>query len=539
MIDDFIGGKHGRKQIRQLHPLVDPVLAPTYGVPVYQEQVMQIAQRLSGYTLGGADLLRRAMGKKKAEEMARQQQLFIDGAVKNGVEAAQAESIFKEIEGFASYGFNKSHSAAYAMITYHTGYLKAHYPAEFFAAVMTADKDKVEKVVRTVAEARAWGVPVLPPDINASAIDFTVVYAHSDGRGRKRGPGKLKDRFGPQIRFGLGGIRGVGDAALESVFEAREAGGPFTDLFDFASRVDSKRLNKGVLEALVQCGAFDSVLEPIGVSRARAFAAIERAVERSRSASRDRERGQTTLFGMFDAAREAEGSKAALAEYPPAEEWDQIERLRREKQALGWYVSGHPLMRYGTKLARLGATGAGELKGVDSWSPATVAGMVEQYQEKIFRGSGAKAAFFELEDLTGRVRAKLRGDRIETYAHLLTSGDPVLVSGKVSFPVTDEPDDEAEPTLQVDEVVPLSDAVLQATRSVSISLKAAETSHDQLVRLKDLLKGHPGPCSVELVVRLPDGAEAVMAVDGARVLPNDAWLSSLERAFGRTVAELR
>ena len=179
MIEDFIGGKHGRKPIRKLHPSVDSVLAPTYGVPVYQEQVMQIAQRLAGYTLGGADLLRRAMGKKKAEEMQKQQASFVDGARENGVSEEQALAIFQEIEGFASYGFNKSHSAAYALVTYQTAYLKAHYPTEFFAALLTADKDKIEKVVRTIAEARAWGVSVLPPDVNASALDFTVVYQHA------------------------------------------------------------------------------------------------------------------------------------------------------------------------------------------------------------------------------------------------------------------------------------------------------------------------------------------------------------------------
>src|SRR5215510_15136386 len=221
MIDDFIGGKHGKKAIRKLHDLVDPVLAPTYGVPVYQEQVMQIAQRLSGYTLGGADLLRRAMGKKKAEEMAKQQTDFVAGAERNGVSGEQAAAIFKEMEGFASYGFNKSHSAAYALVTYQTAYLKAHYPTEFFAALLTADKDKIDKVVRTIAEARAWGVSVLPPDVNASDIDFTVVYGAPQGNGPPRGPGRLRDRYRPQIRFGLGAVRGLGEAALETVFDAR------------------------------------------------------------------------------------------------------------------------------------------------------------------------------------------------------------------------------------------------------------------------------------------------------------------------------
>ncbi len=542
MIDDFIGGKHGRKPIRKLHPLVDDVLRPTYGVPVYQEQVMQIAQQLAGYSLGGADLLRRAMGKKKAEAMAKEHAKFIEGAVARGVSAEQADSIFKEVEGFASYGFNKSHSAAYALVTYHTAYLKAHYPAEFFAALMSADQDKIEKVVRTIAEARAWGVSVLPPDINMSSLDFTVVYAHPDGRG-PRGPGKLRDRYGPQIRFGLGAVRGVGASALETVFEAREAGGPFRDLFDFAERVDARRLNKGVLEALVQCGAFDSTLGPMGISRARAFAAVDRALERARSASRDRERGQTTLFGMFEAASGdsgADDAAGALDEYPTAESWDRLELLRREKAALGCYVSGHPLLRYGNKLARLGALATDKVAGEQAWSLVSVAGMVENYQERLFRGgSGGKAAFLEIEDMRGRVRAKLRGDRIETYAHILTGGEAVLVSGKVSFPVTDEPSDEQEPTLLVDSVEPLAAAVLKATRSVSIRLDAERTGRHDLEALKRLLDTSPGSCPVELVLALPDGSEAVLALDGTRVTPDDHVLAGLERMFGETVAELR
>jgi DNA polymerase-3 subunit alpha len=540
MIDDFIGGKHKRKAIRKLHPLVDEVLAPTYGVPVYQEQVMQIAQHLAGYTLGGADMLRRAMGKKKAEEMQKQMASFIDGAKKKGVSEEQATAIFREVEGFASYGFNKSHSAAYALITYQTAYLKAHYPTEFFAAILTADKDKIDKVVRTIAEARAWGVAVLPPDINASAVDFTVVYEHTDGKGPPRGPGRLRDRLGPRIRFGLGALRGVGEAALEIVFEARDAGGDFRDLFDFATRVDAKRLNRGVLESLVQCGSFDTVLAPMGISRARALGAVDRALERSKSASRDRERGQTTLFGMFEAASDKQEGTAALADYPPGEEWDRLELLRREKAALGCYVSGHPLFRYGNKLGRLGVTPSDRVANEAPWTPATVAGMVENYQEKLFKGgAGGKAAFFEMEDMTGRVKCKLRGDRIDTYGSLLTGGEPVLVSGKVSFPITDEPDKEREPTIQVDSVELLSDAVLKATRSLSIRLEAERTGRAQLIRLRQLLETSPGSCPVELVLELPGGAQAVMALSETRVTPSDAVLSGLERMFGAPVAELR
>jgi DNA polymerase-3 subunit alpha len=535
MIDSFIGGKHGKKEIRKLHPLVDAVLAPTYGVPVYQEQVMQIAQKLAGYSLGGADLLRRAMGKKKAEVMAQQQKAFTEGAVANGVSEQQAIDIFKEIEGFASYGFNKSHSSAYALITYQTAYLKAHYPAEFFAALMTADKDKIEKVVRVIAEARAWGLAVLPPDINASHIDFTVVYRSPEGRARQR-TGKLRDPLAPQIRFGLGAVRGLGSAALESVFASRSEGGPFKDLFDFVARVDARKLNKGVLEALIQCGALDASLVERGLSRARAMAAVDVALERSRQASRDRAAGQTTLFGLFDASQP---QSAKTDTYPQCPEWDQLELLAREKAALGCYVSGHPLNRYGTKLQRIGTASAEGLSSLEPWSQASLGGIVENYQEKVFKGGGGKAAFFEIEDMTGRVKAKLRGDRVETYGPILTAGEPVLVTGKVSFPMSDEASEELEPTLLVDEVVPLSDAVRNATRSIRLKLDAREHGSQRFGKLKEVLETHTGACPVDMILALPDGAQAQLALEGLKVDPSDAVLSALERLFGGYVAELR
>ena len=288
MVKDFVDCKHGRKQIAKMHDKVDFILEPTYGVIVYQEQVMQVAQALSGYSLGGADLLRRAMGKKKPEEMAKQKTTFVDGAKSLGVLEEDADRIFGLLEFFAGYGFNKSHSAAYALITYQTAYLKAHYPVELLCGIMTSDKEKIDKVVRTIADARAMGVTVLPPDVNESDIDFKVVYTHPGGNKRpsKSDRGAVgRDHCGPQIRFGLGAVRGLGEAALEALLEARREGGPFGDLFDFASRVDAKRINKGVFEALVECGAFDTTLAARGISRAQAFASIEIALERSRAAS--------------------------------------------------------------------------------------------------------------------------------------------------------------------------------------------------------------------------------------------------------------
>jgi DNA polymerase-3 subunit alpha len=243
---------------------------------------------------------------------------------------------------------------------------------------------------------------------------------------------------------------------------------------------------------------------------------------------------------MFEAASEKREGALALADYPPGVEWDRLELLRREKSALGCYVSGHPLFRYGNKLGRLGVTASDRVPSEAPWTPITVAGMVENYQERLFKGgAGGKAAFFEMEDMTGRVKCKLRGDRIDTYGSLFTGGDPVLVSGKVSFPITDDPGEEREPTLLVDSVELLSDAVLKATRSLSIRLTAERTGRDELVRLRQLLETSPGSCPVELVLELPGGAEAVMALSETRVTPSDAVLSGLERMFGAPVAELR
>jgi len=549
MVKDFVDCKHGRKPIEKMHPLVDELLEPTYGVIVYQEQVMQIAQKLAGYTLGGADLLRRAMGKKKPEEMAKQKAVFVEGALKNGVKVEDAERIFGLLEYFAGYGFNKSHSAAYALITYQTAYLKAHYPVEFLCALMTADRDKIEKVVRIIAEGRAWGVEILPPEINESKRDFTVVYSAKDAgtngkpKGTRRGPSRLKDPYHPKIRFGLGAIRGVGETAIEAVLEAREAGGLFKDLFDFAERVDPKRVNKGVLEALVQCGALDASLQAKGITRARAFAAIDKAVERARSASKDRDSGQTSLFGLF--AKAAPVASSRLDEYPVVEPWDSRETLAREKQTLGFYVSGHPLDRYGVELGRFEVVPTSALAGMDPWSKVRVGGVVEGYRERIFKGGGGKIAFFILEDTTGRVEVKVREKQINTYADVLNKGEPVLISGKVSFPMVDEGAEDAEaaprePTLMLDEAHLLSDAILSQARSVAITVKSRNAKREHIDRLGVLLRACPGACPVQLVIQLDDGAEAVLALGrDLRVEPNDAMLTRIEKLFGEQVVELR
>ncbi|HEX4445302.1 MAG TPA: DNA polymerase III subunit alpha [Polyangiaceae bacterium] len=571
MVEDFVNRKHGRAPIASLHPLVDELLAPTYGVIVYQEQVMQIAQKLAGYTLGGADLLRRAMGKKKPEEMAKQKSIFLEGARSKGVVESEAERIFALLEYFAGYGFNKSHSAAYALITYQTAWLKAHYPVELLCAILTSDKDRIDKVVRTIADARAMGVTVLPPDVNESDTDFKVIYTNPKGdkklRRSVKGP---QDTFGPEIRFGLGAVRGLGGAALEAVFEARQ-GGLFRDLFDLAARVDAKRVNKGVFEALVQCGAFDLTLEQRGVTRARAFTSVDIALERSRAASRDRAAGQTTLFGLFDAAPQ-QASAPTAGDYVECEPWDRRELLVRERQSLGFYVSGHPLERYlgrrlertesapgvdGRKaeraakasgdaaLAKLGAMPIADCAGMDDWAQVKIVGMVEGYRERIFKDGGGKVAFFELEDLTGRVNVKLRARDIDQYAPLLAAGEPVLVSGKVSFPqrgedAEDEPEGPREPTILLNEVHSLAETVRADTRAIAIRVPAERTRAADLSSLARVLSGAKGTCPVALHVAFADGREAVLSLgDAWKVDVGDALLSGIERIFGQQVAELR
>ncbi|MFO0666508.1 MAG: DNA polymerase III subunit alpha [Polyangiaceae bacterium] len=545
MVGDFVNRKNGRAPIAKMHPLVDHLLAPTYGVIVYQEQVMQVAQVLAGYTLGGADLLRRAMGKKKPEEMAKQKDLFLAGAAQKGVDSKDAEHIFGLLEYFAGYGFNKSHSAAYALITYQTAYLKAHYPAELLCGILTSDKDRVDKVVRTIADARAMGITVLPPDANESDLDFKTVYSHPEGNKRIPRGARVKDPLGPQIRFGLGAVRGVGESALETLFEARKEGGNYTDMFDFASRIDAKRINKGVLEALVQCGAFDSTL-PSGITRARAYASIEIALERARSATRDRERGQASLFGLMAAA---EAPTAKASEYLACPPWDRRESLVREQKALGFYVSGHPLDRYlkGDRvLAKLGAAQTVSCHQMDDWAVVKVVGMVEGYRERIFKDGGGKIAFFDLEDLWGRLTVKVRGNAIDNFASVLTSGEPVIVTGKVSFPhrgddAPEEADDQArEATLLLNDVVPLISAIRADATSLAIRLPFEDTKPSDFAAVKEVLRGAPGDCPVSLVLTAQDGAEALLALPSSlRVDVGDPLFSGLEKVFGKHVAELR
>jgi DNA polymerase-3 subunit alpha len=420
MVDDFINRKHGRARIKYPYPSLEPILKPTYGVILYQEQVMQIAQVLSGYTLGGADLLRRAMGKKKPEEMAQQRSVFVQGAEGRGVNGKLAADIFDLIEKFAGYGFNRSHSAAYALIAYQTAWLKTHYPAAFMAAVLSADMDKTDKVVTMIAECRDMKINVLPPDINRCEYAFVVLDEDAQERpAETRSPGVAQS-----ILYGLGAIKGLGQAAIDAILDVRRADGPFRDLFDFCRRIDLRRVNRRVLESLIKAGALDS----LGSHRAALMTSLSLALAAADQAGRAKEARQDDMFGLDGGESAASAPPAAvLAEVPP---WSEELRLEGEKETLGLYLTGHPIARYEQELARFIDSTIAELRPTEDKN-IVVAGLVVGMRAMQTR-RGDRMAFVTLDDRTGRLELAVFSDLFERHRDLLVKDTLLVVEGEVS-----------------------------------------------------------------------------------------------------------
>ncbi|WP_149193866.1 DNA polymerase III subunit alpha [Luteimonas suaedae] len=404
---EWVDRKHGNTEVSYPHPALEAVLKPTYGVIVYQEQVMQIAQELAGYSLGGADLLRRAMGKKKPEEMAKERAKFEAGAAERGVDPRTATQIFDLMEKFAEYGFNKSHSAAYALVAYQTAWLKVHYPAEFMAAVLSSDMDNTDKVVGFLEEARARGLEVMPPDVNASTYMFEAMDAGT-------------------IRYGLGALKGVGRGACEAIAEERARGGPYADLLDFCRRVGSAKLNRRTLEALIQSGALDA----LGSHRASLMLQLPEVIKACDQLAREREAGQVSLFGGGDAA------PALKIELPETDPWPLAQILSGERETLGHYLSGHPIDPYREELQILVGHDLGQLDAVwaarpeesrGSWRPEVntiVAGLVTAMRKR-----GEAQAFVQLEDGRGRLECAFFAEALQEYAPLLTRDRILIVEG--------------------------------------------------------------------------------------------------------------
>jgi DNA polymerase-3 subunit alpha len=542
MVDVFINRKHGRERVSYAHPKLEGILKDTYGVIVYQEQVMQIAQVLGGYSLGRADLLRRAMGKKKAEVMAQERSGFLEGCAKNGVEPRVANDIFDLMEKFAEYGFNKSHSAAYGLVTYQTAYLKAHYPVEFMAALLTSEKDSTDKVVAHIAEARADGITVLPPDANDSDLAFGVSPNPKYSPEAKKG---VKS-YAQLIRFGLGAIKGVGENSIEGILAARKA--PFAGLFDFCSRIDTKRINRKTVEALVSAGAFDFTGKP----RKALWDAIEAALAQGSAAQKDRDSGQFGLFGAQQRkpkAAEAEG--AALAAQGPIdervfgkEEWSERERLAKEKEALGFYITGHPLAPYEQDVKRYGTHTCASLASAKGYEKVAVAGIVAGWRERITK-TGKRIAFAALEDLTGTRDLVIYEDVVLKHEALLKGDEPVLIKGMVRLAekfgqeAQQAEASEPSPEIKVDEVQRLAD--VRAARSTRVEIRVAvdAATPERLGELKALLGKHPGNCAASLTLVQTGTAETRIALRGSKVAPDDELFAAVDRLFGAKVCAVR
>ncbi len=505
MVSDYVARKNGLTRVEYLVPELEGLLAETLGVIVYQDQVLQIANRLAGYTLGEADLLRRAMGKKKADEMAQHRDKFVSGCANNRIDPQKAETLFDLIAEFAGYGFPKAHSTAYAFLTYQTAYLKANHPRPFLAALLSIEAGNHDKLARYIAHAREHKIEVLPPDVNESDRDFTPASAG--------------------IRFGLAGVKNVGEGAIESILDVRRAGGPFTSLHEFAQRVDSRRVNRRVVESLVKCGAFDS----LHANRARVWNALDAALEQGASAQRDRELGQGSLFGA------ATGTEEVARELPEAPAWTDAERLAGEKEVLGFYVTGHPLQAHSAELARWTDVSAGTAAAKVT-REVRAGGVLTAYRETRTR-RGLTMAFATLEDLEGSFELVIFPDTWTTSREVLIKAK----EGGATVPLVAEGTlESADPArMLVRRLFALADAASHLAVRVHIAVRAEEATRDRLLALRSLLKAHAGDCSVVVHLRIPGESETVLGLgDSSGVDATPALLREIDGLFGRPVAEL-
>jgi DNA polymerase-3 subunit alpha len=500
MIDDFIDRKHGRKKIEYELPELQEILEETLGVIVYQEQVMQIANRLAGYSLGEADLLRRAMGKKKAEEMAQQRERFVEGAVQRKYPPRKIEKIFDLMAQFAGYGFNKSHSAAYALLAYHTAYLKTHYPVEFMAALLTSVTGSTDNVVKYTNECREIGIPVEAPDINVSDANFTP--------------------HGEAIRFGLAAVKNVGDNAIESIVAARKKLGRFRTIFEFCETVDLRLLNKRVLESLIKSGATDSLGR-----RAQLMEVLDKAIERAQKAQRDAESGQHGLFGVFQEENETDNDQL-----PNVPDWDEHTRLAAEKEILGFFITGHPLEKYKNKLEDLQALNTEELSAMKNSTgkdeTIVTAGLITNLRVlKSKRGEFYAQAM--LEDMSGSIDMIVFPEAFKRLGEKVKLEVPVLVRAGVRI------EEGANPKITAAEIMPLEEAKVPLPRAIRIRVPLETAGEHTVDDLHQLFLGSKGEAKVLFDVERQGDFMVVMEAEGYNVLPDRNFIARVEQLCGR------
>ncbi|MEI7062815.1 DNA polymerase III subunit alpha [Dickeya chrysanthemi] len=511
MVDNFIDRKHGREEIsypdiQWQHETLKPVLEPTYGIILYQEQVMQIAQVLAGYTLGGADMLRRAMGKKKPEEMAKQRSVFKEGAERMGVDGELSMKIFDLVEKFAGYGFNKSHSAAYALVSYQTLWLKAHYPAEFMAAVMTADMDNTDKIVGLVDECWRMGLKILPPDINSGLYHFHV---NNDG----------------EIVYGIGAIKGVGEGPIEAIIEARNNGGYFRDLFDLCARTDIKKLNRRVLEKLIMSGAFDR----LGPHRAALMNSLVDAMKSAEQHAKAEAIGQADMFGVL--AETPEQVEQSYSTVPP---WPEQVVLDGERETLGLYLTGHPINQYLKEIERYaGGVRLKDMHPTERGKMTTAVGLVLAARVMVTK-RGNRIGVCTLDDRSGRLEVMLFTDALEKYQHLLEQDRILIASGQVSFD-----DFSGGLKMTVRELMDISEAREKYARGLAISLTDRQIDDQLLNRLRQSLEPHrSGTIPVHLYYQRQDARARLRFGAAWRVTPTDVLLNDLRTLVGNEQVEL-
>ncbi len=513
MVDDFIARKHGHAKVAyptpELHHTdLEPVLKPTYGVILYQEQVQRIAQVLAGYSLGGADLLRRAMGKKKPEEMAKQREIFLSGATAHGLGEDHATGIFDLMEKFAGYGFNKSHSAAYALLSYQTAWLKAHYPAPFMAAVLSSDMDHTDKVVTLIEECRDMQLRVVPPDVNRSGYKFRAADETT-------------------IIYGIGAVKGVGQGAIEALVEERDENGPYRDIYDLCRRIDLRKVNRRTLEALVRAGCLDGV----GANRATLMSQIPLAIKAAEQHSRNAAMGQDDMFGLAMSAPAAGADDGASD--PVLPEWDDEERLQAEKETLGLFLTGHPIARYEDELARVvtgrinavvsGASAGGEgFNGRQRERRVIVAGLVMAMRTRNTQ-SGGRIAFLVLDDRTGRIEVTLFTEAYKRFGHLVNQDQLIVVEGNLGY------DDFSDGwRINADKVLDIGEVREAYARRLVLRMDHEQLGNGSLDHLKQTLSTfRDGRCPVWMEYRNTDARAVLRLGDAWRVRPTDELIRRL------------
>jgi DNA polymerase III subunit alpha len=480
MVDDFINRKHGRMSVSYPHPDLEPVLKNTYGVILYQEQVMQIAQVLADYTLGGADMLRRAMGKKKPEEMQKQRLLFLEGAANKGIDSRQAETIFDLMEKFADYGFNKSHSAAYALVSYQTAWLKYYYPAHFMAAVLSADMQNTDKIVILIEECRRMKIPLISPDVNSGRFSFTV------------------DKQG-QIIYGLGAIKGLGEGPIENIIAVREETGSFNNLFDFCDRINMSVLNKRAIEALIRSGAMDT----FGADRAVLLASMSEAVKTAEQSDRTQASGVDDMFGDLIPS---ESNQDVYSNYRKVKAWSEQRRLQEEKDSLGLYLSGHPIEEYLPEIQLMTKNRIANLKA--DKSNQMVIGLI--HDMRIIKSKrGDTIAILTLDDRSARIEVSLFGEVYESCREILSKDIVVFVEGAVSL---DEYSGNSSLQIRARKIMAFKDARQQYVRNITLNLQQENLPVESLQILQNILAEYNNSANSDKVSGAENNEEGVCDV---------------------------